>query len=276
MSGRLVVVATPIGNLGDLSPRALATLAEADVVVCEDTRRTRALLASADVGTPPLLAANDHSEAAQVDTVLAHLERGHLVALVSDAGMPTISDPGERTVRAAARAGYEITVVPGPSAAVSALALSGLPTGRYVFEGFLPRRGSSRTERLAALAGEQRTMVLYEAPHRLDRTLGELAETLGPQRRVVLCRELTKRFEETWRGTLAGAVERVEQEPPRGEFVVVVEGCPPPVPADDRRIVEALGRLIDEGSSTRDAVAEVATAYAVSKRRVYDLAVRGR
>lgn len=273
-SGRLMIVATPIGNLEDLSPRGLRTMADADLLVCEDTRRTRTLLASAGVPTPPLLSANDHTEAAQVETVLEHLRRGNVVAVVSDAGLPSISDPGERMVRAAAAAGFEVRVVPGPSAALSALVVSGLATGRFVFEGFLPRSGSGRAERLAALVSEQRTMVLYEAPHRLTRTLTALAQALGGERRVALCRELTKLYEETWRGSLDGAIRRVEERQPRGEYVIVVEGAAPPVTADDDVLRAALTRLQDEGISTRDAVAEVAGAYNAPKRRVYDLAVQ--
>lgn len=272
-TGVLVVVATPIGNLEDLSPRAVRALAEADVLVCEDTRRTRKLLSAAGVAAPPLLSANDHTEVACIATVLERLGTGKSVALVSDAGLPGISDPGERLVRAAAAGGFDVTVVPGPSAALTGLVVSGLPAGRFVFEGFLPRRGSGRTERLAALAGEQRTVVLYEAPHRLARTLVDLAEALGSGRRVALCRELTKRHEETWRGTLAQAVDRSDEVEPRGEYVVVVEGAPPPSAVGDAELVAAVAHLVAEGCSTRDAVSEVAGAYAVPKRRVYDLAI---
>src|SRR5207244_37175 len=158
-----------------------------------------------------LLAVHDHNEAAQVGTVLEHLHAGETVAVVSDAGTPGISDPGERLVRAAIDAGIEVQVVPGPSAAIAALLASGLPTGRFVFEGFLPRSGSGRTERLRALAGERRTIVLYEAPHRLVRTLTDLCDALGVDRRVVLSRELTKLHEETWRGSLADAIERSQE-----------------------------------------------------------------
>lgn len=273
-TGRLMIVATPIGNLEDLSPRALHTLAKADLLVCEDTRRTRALLSAAGVATPPLLTANEHTEAGQVETVLEHLGRGNVVAVVSDAGVPGVSDPGERMVRAATAAGFEVRVVPGPSAALSALVVSGLATARFVFEGFLPRTGSGRTERLAALATEQRTLILYEAPHRVARTLADLADTLGNGRRVALCRELTKLYEETWRGSLSEAVHRTEERPPRGEYVLVIEGAAPPRVVDDHTLRLALARLREEGISTRDAVAEVAGAYDVPKRRVYDLAVR--
>jgi 16S rRNA (cytidine1402-2'-O)-methyltransferase len=248
------------------------TLAEADVVLCEDTRRTGRLLQAAGVSAKKLIAVHDHNEEAQIGMVLDRLRNGELVAVVSDAGMPGISDPGERLVRAAAAEGFEVQVVPGPSAAVTGLVASGLPTGRFVFEGFLPRSGSGRTERLAALAGERRTIVLYEAPHRVARTLSDLAGVLGDDRRVALARELTKLHEETWRGTLAEARARTEEIEPRGEYVVVVDGADAPPVAADAELAAALARLVADGSSTRDAVAEVANAYGVPKRRVYDLA----
>ena len=235
-AGALVLVATPIGNLGDLSPRAVEELARADAVACEDTRRTGRLLAHAGVTAPKLLTVNDHTETAAVRDVLHRLEQGQRVAVVTDAGMPGISDPGERLVAAAAEAGHVVEVVPGPSAAVAGLVASGLPTGRFVFEGFLPRKGSGRSQRLAELAGERRTVVLYEAPHRLARTLGDLADALGSERRVAVARELTKLHEEVWRGTLAGAVARTAEVAPRGEYVVVVEGAAPPAPADDAEL----------------------------------------
>jgi 16S rRNA (cytidine1402-2'-O)-methyltransferase len=268
----LVLVGTPIGNVEDLSPRAVATLAAADVVLCEDTRRTGRLLQAVGVAAKKLVAVHDHNEAGQIGMVLDRLRAGELVVCVSDAGMPGISDPGERLVRAAAAEGFEVQVVPGPSAAITGLVASGLPTGRFVFEGFLPRSGSGRTERLAALAGERRTIVLYEAPHRLVRTLTDLAGALGGARRVALARELTKLHEETWRGTLDEAIARADEVEPRGEYVVVLDGAEPAPVADDETLAAAVARLVGEGSSTRDAVAEVATAYGVPKRRVYDLA----
>jgi 16S rRNA (cytidine1402-2'-O)-methyltransferase len=268
----LFLVATPIGNLDDLSPRAVRTLAEAAVVACEDTRRTGRLLKAAGVSARKLIAVHEHNELAQVETVLDHLRAGEHVAVVSDAGMPGISDPGERLVRAAVDAGFEVQVVPGPSAAITGLVTSGLPAGRFVFDGFLPRSGSGRTERLAALAGERRTVVLYEAPHRLVRTLADLAEVVGGERRVALARELTKLHEETWRGTLAEAIDRAQEFEPRGEYVVVLDGSPAPAPAGDDELSEALTRLRGEGMTTRDAVAEVASTYGVPKRRVYGLA----
>ena len=276
MTGRLVLVGTPIGNLADLSPRAAEVLGTADLVVCEDTRRTGRLLQAAGVTAKKLLAAHDHNEVAQIGGVLDRLRAGEMVAIVSDAGMPGISDPGERMVRAAAEAGIEVVVVPGPSAAIAALVASGLPTGRFAFEGFLPRSGSGRTERLAALVGERRTIVLYEAPHRLGRTIADLASVLGGERRVAIGRELTKMHEEVWRGTLDDAVARAATIEPRGEHVLVVDGAPPAESATDDELTAAVLRMIDDGLSTRDAVAEVAQTYDVSKRRVYDLATAAR
>ncbi|MDZ7678446.1 MAG: 16S rRNA (cytidine(1402)-2'-O)-methyltransferase [Acidimicrobiales bacterium] len=271
-AGRLVLVATPIGNLGDLAPRAIEALAAADAVACEDTRRTGRLLQHAGVAARTLITVNDHTEAARTRDVLARLDRGETVAVVTDAGMPGISDPGERLVRAAGGAGHVVEVVPGPSALVAGLVASGLPTGRFCFEGFLPRKGSARTARLTALAGERRTVVLYEAPHRLVRTIADLAEALGPTRRCALARELTKLHEEVWRGTLAGAIDHLAEVAPRGEYVVVVDGAPEPEPASDDEVRAELARLMAAGMSTRDASSEVATRFDVPRRRVYGIA----
>lgn len=275
MSGALVLVATPIGNLGDLSPRAIEELGRADAVACEDTRRTGRLLAHIGVRAPVLLVVNDHTEAGAVADVLARLDRGERVAVVTDAGMPGISDPGERLVAAAAAAGHTVVVVPGPSAAIAGLVASGLPTGRFVFEGFLPRKGSGRTERLAAVGAERRTVVLYEAPHRLARTLADLVGVCGPTRRVALARELTKLHEELWRGSLADAVARCAEVEPRGEYVLVLDGAPAPEVADDDAIRAALDAAREGGATTRDAVGNVAAALGVPRRRVYDIAVSG-
>ncbi len=270
----LVLIGTPIGNLGDLSPRAVEELGRADVVACEDTRRTGKLLQHAGVRAPRLLVVNEHTEDRAIGDVLERLERGERVAVVSDAGMPGISDPGERLVRAAAAAGHVVEVIPGPSAAITALVASGLPAGRFAFEGFLPRKGAGRTERLQALAGEPRTVVLYEAPHRLARTLADLAGALGADRRVVLARELTKLHEEVWRGSLADALAALEQQEPRGEYVLVLDGAPPRDAAGDDELHEALARHRRAGSSTRDAVAAVADELGVPRKRVYALATQ--
>jgi 16S rRNA (cytidine1402-2'-O)-methyltransferase len=270
--GRLVLVGTPIGNLGDLTPRAVEALSVADLVCCEDTRRTGRLLQHAGIRARELRVVNDHTEDRAVDDVVERVGRGEVVAVVSDAGMPGISDPGERLVAAVAAAGQVIEVVPGPSAAITALVASGLPAGRFAFEGFLPRKGSARTERVAAVAAERRTVVLYEAPHRLARTLTDLSAACGGDRRVVLARELTKLHEEVWRGTLAAAVDHVGDVDPRGEYVVVLDGAPAPAEVADEEIVQALDRARAAGASTRDAIAEVVAELGVAKRRVYALA----
>jgi 16S rRNA (cytidine1402-2'-O)-methyltransferase len=272
-AGRLVLVGTPIGNLGDLSPRAVDALAGADLVCCEDTRRTGKLFAHAGIPRPPLVVVNDHTENREVGRVLDRLGRGDTVAVVSDAGMPGVSDPGERLVRAAVRYGHTVEVVPGPSAALSALVVSALPAGRFVFEGFLPRKGSVRAERLAALAGERRTIVVYEAPHRVARTLADLAAACGGGRRVAVARELTKLHEEVWRGSLAQAAAWAADREPPGEIVLVVEGAPEEPPPDDDALTAALRERLTGGSSPRDAAAAVAATFDVPKRRAYDLAI---
>ena len=270
--GRLVVVATPIGNLGDLSPRAVRALAEAEVIACEDTRRTRQLLSHAGVPAPELVAVHDHNEARQVRTLLRRLERGQRVVLVSDAGTPAISDPGERVVAAAATAGFEVEVVPGPSAALAALVASGLPTGRFCFEGFLPRRGSTRAERMALLDTERRTTILYEAPHRVRATVAELGQALGSDRRIAVARELTKLHEEVWRGTLGEAVEHLAASEPRGEYVLVVEGAPVPAEPEAADVEAALRTRLEAGLDKKAAIAAVASELDVPKRLVYELA----
>ena len=270
----LVLVGTPIGNLGDLSPRAVEALSAADAICCEDTRRTGRLLQHAGVARRPLVVVNDHTETAAVAGVLARLAAGERVAVVTDAGMPGISDPGERLVQAAVAAGHRVEVVPGPSAAVTALVASGLPAGRFAFEGFLPRKGSGRTARLAEVAAERRTVVLYEAPHRLPRTLADLAGACGPERRVALGRELTKLHEETWRGTLGEALDWVADHEPRGELVVVLDGAPAPPAPEAADIEAAVQARLDAGDTPRDAAAAVAGALGVPKRTAYDIATR--
>lgn len=271
----LVLVGTPIGNLGDLSPRAAEELARAEVVCCEDTRRTGRLLELAGIARRPLLVVNDHTEAAEVPGVLARLERGERVAVVSDAGMPGVSDPGERLVAAALDAGHAVEVVPGPSAAVTALVASGLPAARWAFEGFLPRKGPARAERLVEIAAERRATVLYEAPHRLARTLADLVEACGPDRRVAIARELTKLHEQRWRGTLGEAL-RAAEALAKGELVLVLEGAPPPAGASEADVDAAVAQRLAAGESARDAAAGAAAALGVPKRQAYDAALRQR
>ena len=217
---------------------------------------------------------NDHTEAGRIGEVLARLARGERVAVVTDAGTPGISDPGERLVRAATAQGFTVEVVPGPSAAIAALVASGLPTGRFVFEGFLPRKGSGRTQRLALLASETRTIVLYEAPHRLARTLGRSRWTRSvPQRRVAVARELTKLHEEVVRGTLADAVAWASRATPRGASTCSSStGTPRPTAASDDEVLSAVREALARGLSARDAASEVARTLGVPKRRAYSLA----
>jgi 16S rRNA (cytidine1402-2'-O)-methyltransferase len=271
--GRLVMVATPIGNLGDLSPRAVEALRHADIVCCEDTRRTRGLLTHAGITGRRLVSLHDRNEAARIPEVLARLAQGRTVAVVSDAGTPTVSDPGARLVAAAVAAGIEVTAVPGPSAAVTALVVSGLDSDRFCFEGFLARRGTERRQRLEPLATEERTTVIYEAPGRLAATLADLAGVCGGDRAVVVARELTKLHEEVWRGTLHQAAEEFAAREVRGEVVVVLAGAAAPAPAGEAEIVAALQRHRHDDASWRDAVTAVAHELGAPRREVYELAL---
>jgi 16S rRNA (cytidine1402-2'-O)-methyltransferase len=271
--GALVLVGVPIGNLADMSPRATQALRDADVVACEDTRDTRKLLNLLDVGRKRLVAVHDHNEADMADTIVALLADGLRVALVSDAGMPGISDPGEKLVAAVAGAGHDVEVVPGPSAAITALVVSGLPAGRFCFEGFLPRKGSGRTERLQHLATEPRTSILYEAPHRVAATVDDLVAACGADRPVALARELTKLFEEVWRGTRGELAEHLAANERRGEYVLVLGGAPDRRPATDDDITAALSVRLAAGVDRKTAIAEVAKELGVPKRTVYDAAL---
>jgi 16S rRNA (cytidine1402-2'-O)-methyltransferase len=272
--GRLVLVGTPIGNLGDLAPRAAEALATADVVCCEDTRRTGKLLSLAGIERRPFVVVNEHTEGRETPRLLDRLARGERVVLVSDAGMPGVSDPGERLVAAAVAAGHPVEVVPGPSAALAGLVVSGLPAGRFVFEGFLPRKGAARTERLVAVGAEPRTVVLFEAPHRVARTLTDLVEACGPDRRVAVARELTKLHEEVWRGSLLEAAAWAADREPPGEIVLVVEGAPAAAPPDDEAVRDAVQAELAAGATARDAARAVADRLAVPRRRAYEIATR--
>lgn len=268
----LFLVATPIGNMGDLSPRAIDHLRTAGLVCCEDTRRTGLMLHNLGIDVP-LLRVDEHTELAAVDRITGVLDRGQSVCLVTDAGSPGISDPGSRLVAAVIERGHEVSAVPGPAALIMALGVSGLPTDRFVFEGFLPRRGQDRSERLDDVAQQSRTVVLYEAPHRLTRTLVDLSSHCGGDRRVAVCRELTKLHEETWRGTLAEASAHFTDHEPTGEFVIVLAGASPGPGATAAEIDRALSESLDTGASTRDAAAHVADALKVSKKVAYDRAL---
>jgi 16S rRNA (cytidine1402-2'-O)-methyltransferase len=259
--------------MGDLAPRAVRALAEADVVACEDTRRTGRLLAASGVTARRLMVVNDHTESEAAVRLVEAVGRGERVALVTDAGMPGIADPGERLVAAMVAAGLSVEIVPGPSSPLAGLVLSGFSTARFVMEGFLPRRGSERARRLEVVASEVRTVVLLEAPHRLVRTVADLASVCGGDRQLALCRELTKLHEQVWRGTMTEAVAHCDAVTPRGEYVVVVQGAAPPPPATDRVVLDAVRSAMQQGQSTRDAVDEVAAALGVARRHVYGLAV---
>ena len=269
--GRLVLVATPIGNLGDLSPRAVEALSDADVIAAEDTRRTRTLLTHAGVSARGrLVAVHEHNERQRATELVEEIRRGGTVALVTDAGMPGVSDPGARVARVCADAGLRVEVVPGPSAVLAALVVSGLPSERFVFEGFLPRKGGERRDRLVEIARESRTVVLFEAPPRVAATLVDLSELCGGDRPVAVARELTKMHEETFRGTLAAAIDHVEHQPPRGEHVIVLGGAPPPAVATDDDVAEAARSELAGGASTKDAADRVAERLGIARRRAYD------
>jgi 16S rRNA (cytidine1402-2'-O)-methyltransferase len=273
--GRIVLVGTPIGNLDDLSPRAVEVLSGADVIYCEDTRHSRKLLTHAGITGASLRSLHRHNEAGRVKEVVEAAAAGSTVAVVSDAGMPGIADPPSQLVAAAAEAGVAVSVVPGPSASLCALVASGLATDRFCFEGFLPRSGRPRRSRLAELATETRTTVLFEAPGRVSATLHDLAEVCGRERRVAVARELTKVHEEVWRGTLADAAARAETGVFRGEVALVLAGASASgEPAiDDERLISALAERLDAGERRRGAVDAVAESFGVPRRRVYELAL---
>jgi 16S rRNA (cytidine1402-2'-O)-methyltransferase len=272
VAGTLYLVGTPIGNLGDMTDRARETLAAVDLIAAEDTRRTGRLLSSFGIKTP-LVSFFEGNERRRTDALLAELQAGRTLAVVSDAGMPGLSDPGFRLVRACVDAGIDVRVIPGPTAAVAALVVSGLSTDRFVFEGFLPRRSGDRRSRVESLAGERRTVVLFESARRLRGTLEELREVLG-ERRVAVVRELTKLHEEVLRGPVTGILESLSEREPKGEVVLVIEGAPEEIgPGDDALQAEARA-LVEAGSRKRDAAAEVAHRHGVSANRIYRLLVK--
>ena len=277
MPGKLVLCGTPIGNLEDLSARAAGVLAAADVVACEDTRRTRKLLTHTGVRARELVSYHEGNERRRAQELVARIAGGETVVVVSDAGMPGLSDPGYRLVRACVDAGLAVEVVPGPSAAVTALAVSGLPPGRFAFEGFLPRKSSERRRHIESVRDEKRTLVFYESPHRIEGSLADLAEILG-ERPACLARELTKMYEEVRRGTLPELVESVRADPPRGEIVVVVGGAihEHREPVEPEVLAAQAIELMDAGMERRDALAEVARSAGVPKRVVFDALVRFR
>ena len=274
MAGLLYLVPTPIGNLGDISQRMADTLAEVDFIAAEDTRVSLKLLNYLGL-KKPLISYYRHNTEAGGQAVLSRLLAGENCALVTDAGTPAISDPGEDLVALCAQNGVEVVSIPGPCALVTALAASGLPTGRFTFEGFLAMNKKNRRAHLEELAGERRTMIFYEAPHKLTATLDDLAAAFGPDRRISLCRELTKLHEEVRRTTLGEAVTWYAENPPRGEFVLVVEGAPETA-AEELTMEDGLARVADlrsAGSSLRDAVKQTAKETGLPKNELYALAL---
>lgn len=275
----LWLVSTPIGNIRDITMRAVDVLRTASLICCEDTRRTGRLLTLLGIDREKsgarLLVTNEHTEFEIVDEVLAALSRHEVVAVVTDAGTPGISDPGALVVRAAIANDHSVWSAPGATAFVSAAIVSGLPTTHLAFDGFLPRSGSERTLRLQQLATDTRTVVLYEAPHRLVRTIEDLHSVCGPDRHVVLCREITKMHEETWRGTLSEAQEMVTMREPRGEYVIVIAPFQESnTDVTDDEIVAALQQCISDGMSKKSAVDAVTQRLGIARNRVYRISVQ--
>ena len=274
MSGTLYLVATPIGNLGDFSPRAVETLENADFIAAEDTRVSVKLLNHFNI-KKPLVSYHEHNHVSAGQAILARLLAGESCALVTDAGTPAVSDPGEDLVRLCAENGVRVLSIPGCCAAVNALAVSGLPTGRFTFEGFLTVNKKSRREHLDSLRGERRTMIFHEAPHKLAATLADLRDTFGPDRQIALCRELTKLHEETRRTTLGEAADYYAANPPKGEFVLVVAGAQQETGAvvTLEEGVEQVLALREQGMRLKDAAREVAEHTGLSKNELYTAAL---
>ena len=275
MAGMLYLVPTPIGNLGDISQRCRETLEQADFIAAEDTRVSLKLLNHLGI-KKPLVSYYEHNREASGQKILERILQGETCALVSDAGSPAISDPGEDLVALCAKHDITVSAIPGPCAAITALSISGLPTGRFTFEGFLSTNKKNRQEHLALLDGEQRTMIFYEAPHKLTGTLDDLLRAFGPDRRISLCRELTKLHEEVIRTTLQGAVDYHKETAPRGEYVLILEGAEPPeeqeISMEDALVLVA--KKIESGLSKKDAVKQVAKETGLSKNTLYDEAMK--
>ena len=274
MSGTLYLVATPIGNLGDFSPRAVGTLESVDFIAAEDTRVSVKLLNHFQI-KKPLVSYHEHNHVSAGQSVLSRLLAGESCALVTDAGTPAVSDPGEDLVRLCAESGVEVLSIPGCCAAVNALAVSGLPTGRFTFEGFLSTNKKERREHLASLQNERRTMLFHEAPHKLRVTLDDLCAAFGPERKIALCRELTKLHEETMRCTLGEASAYYRENGPRGEYVLVLAGAEPAAEAEitpDEGVGQVLA-LKAKGARMKDAVRQVSDATGLSRNDLYNAVV---
>ena len=275
MPGTLCLVPTPIGNLGDISPRARAALASADFIAAEDTRVTRKLLNYLEL-KKPLVSYYEHNKHESGPRIVERLLEGQTCALVSDAGSPAISDPGEDLVRLCADAGVTVCAIPGPCAAITALSISGLPTGRFCFEGFLSTNKKSRQQHLDGLRGENRTMIFYEAPHKLRQTLGDLEAAFGAERAISLCRELTKLHEEVIRTTLCGARALYTAQEPRGEYVLIVAGAAPETPETptEEQLLALVREQMAQGLSRKDAVKAVSKQTGCAKNALYDAALK--
>ncbi|MEY2634400.1 MAG: hypothetical protein RIS75_340 [Actinomycetota bacterium] len=272
-SGRLILAATPIGNIADASQRLKDVLATADIIAAEDTRKALNLIKALGVTTSgKLISYFDAVENDRVPQILTALESGQTVVVISDAGMPTVSDPGYRIAHAAAAVGHTITALPGPSAVTTALALSGLATDRFCFEGFLSRKAGERDSQLSELASERRTMVFFEAPHRIGATTAAMAKAFGAERPAALCREISKTYEEVIRGSIGDIAKRCESEV-LGEITVVVQGSLATAEVSDEELIAAVNSLMEQGSDRKAAIADVAARHAIAKRRVFDVMV---
>ena len=274
MAGMLYLVPTPIGNLGDISLRCRQTLEQADFIAAEDTRVTLKLLNHLGI-KKGLVSYYEHNKTFQGDRILERILAGETCALVSDAGSPAISDPGEDLVKQCAEAGITVCAIPGPCAAITALSISGQSTGRFCFEGFLSTAKKSRREHLDSLKSETRTMIFYEAPHKLVSTLEDMAQAFGPDRSISLCRELTKLHEEVVRTTLGQAITHYQENPPKGEFVLILAGAQPVQPElpDEQDAAARVKQLMEEGLSRKDAIKQTAKELNMPKNAVYDAAL---
>ena len=274
MSGKLYLVPTPIGNLGDISRRMADTMAGADFLAAEDTRVTVKLLNHLGL-KKPMVSYHRHNCSTAGPAIVDRLFAGESCALVTDAGTPAISDPGEDLVALCAQHDIPVEAVPGPCALICALSVSGLPTARFTFEGFLPQNKKNRRSHLDSLKGEQRTMVFYEAPHKLEDTLEDFVAVFGAERRIALCRELTKLHEEVVRTTVGQALADCATRPPRGEYVLVVEGAPeaPAQEADHQAALERVAQLRGEGLSLKEACAKAGEEFGIKKRQLYDMSL---
>lgn len=269
--GLLYLVGTPIGNLEDITLRAIRTLTQVDLIAAEDTRRTGKLLQHLQITTPQI-SYHEHSSTSRINELLERLQQGNNIALVTDAGMPSISDPGVKLVQAAIALSIKVIPIPGGTAAISALAASGLPTDKFVFEGFLPLKEKERQARLELLHSETRTVVLYEAPHRLIKTLTDLTTAMGKEREIVLARELTKIHEEFWRGKLQEAIALYTKRQPKGEYTLLIEGAANTnlnMSADELKI--ELKQLLDKGMTRSQASRQLAKSTTLSRREIYQL-----